>query len=73
MTRELGKIQKAVLGMLRERDAWWEGCGWYWDNWSNTKRVMDTLVKRGVAKIEPMKLVQGRRRDVYTAVETPPE
>jgi hypothetical protein len=49
---DLGKTQKSVLRCLREHGSWHVGCGWLWDTYSGTARVMDSLVKRGLATVE---------------------
>jgi DNA-binding PadR family transcriptional regulator len=45
-TRPLGSIQRHVLTSL-EREPW--PGGWIWENASTTARVLDSLVKRGLA------------------------
>ena len=47
--RPLGETQKAVLRALEEHGSWRPGgrCGWLWDTDSGTRRLMDSLVKRG--------------------------
>lgn len=47
----LGKTQKGVLQSLRQHGSWGRGCGWLWDTHSNTKKVLDTLVKRDLVEI----------------------
>ena len=64
--RPLGKTQKRLLQLLKERHGWHPGCGWYWDSRTGTERVLDSLVRRGLAKTEPW----GRAKR-YTAIETP--
>ena len=46
--RELGETQFLVLRALREHGSWYPACGWIWDTYSGTKRVLDSLVKRGL-------------------------
>ncbi len=49
----LGNNQKSCLRSLEEHKGWTRGCGWYWDTWSGTVRLMESLVTRGLAeKIE---------------------
>lgn len=45
----LGSTQRQVLECLVERGFWYAGCGWTWDTRSGTERLMDALVKKGVA------------------------
>ena len=59
----LGDTQKKVLESLREHGVWYEGCGWRWDTWSNTARIMDRLVQRGLATKKV-----GRRATCYYPV-----
>lgn len=47
--RALGANQERVLRSLVERGGWSEGFGWMWDTHANTRRILDTLVKRGLA------------------------
>lgn len=49
--RPLGSVQAHVLSCLRENGRFIVngfGSGWVWDTYSNTIRVLDTLVKRGL-------------------------
>ena len=46
---KLGKTQIEVLRCLRERGQWYDGCGWHWDNYSGTTKLLDSLVRRGHA------------------------
>lgn len=43
--------QQGALRALVERGVYHAGCGWVWDNHSNTARLMDALVKKGVAEL----------------------
>ena len=54
---KLGSVQQAVLRALAEHGRWdtsalygTTGAGWMWDTPSNTLRVMESLVARGVAR-----------------------
>ena len=51
MARKLGKVQAAVLDDLKRTSGgiYTPGCGWTWGNTSTTCRVLDSLVKRGLA------------------------
>jgi hypothetical protein len=51
----LGSAQKDILLALREHGMWHNrgsGCGWVWDNRSNTKKVLDSLVRRGLVELD---------------------
>jgi hypothetical protein len=43
----LGKTQKIVLDRL-SKDSFHAGCGWLWNNYSSTVRILDSLVLRGL-------------------------
>lgn len=52
---DLGKNQRGLLLNLRDRGSWHtsdNGCSWLWDTPSNTKKILDTLVKRGLVHEE---------------------
>jgi hypothetical protein len=49
LVHRLGKTQAEIYHCLMEHGSWYEGCGWIWDNYSQTTRVLDSLVKRGLA------------------------
>lgn len=56
--RPLGPIQLELLKMLTPHSGWrsggWHpGCGWIWDTVRGTARILDTLVARGLASVEP--------------------
>jgi len=46
--RKLGTKQRDVLDSLKQHGSWYAGCGWLWDTTSGTRRVMESLVKRGL-------------------------
>jgi len=50
--RPLGKEQKEVLRCLREHRGhyWHEYCGWVWDSNSRTKRICESLKRRGLVR-----------------------
>ena len=52
--RPLGEVQRHCLIALREHGNWhptgWSG--WYWDNCSGTKRILNSLVKRNLVEID---------------------
>ncbi len=63
--KELGEVQRLVLRSLHEHGFWsTTGCGWLWDTNSGTTRIMESLVRRGLAT----KTVEGRKT-IYKPVE----
>jgi DNA-binding IclR family transcriptional regulator len=52
MPRPLGSEQTALLDCLKRKGYWDVGlnCGWTWGTYSNTIRILDTLVKRGLVE-----------------------
>lgn len=48
--KALTNNQRAVLKSLVQYHAWYSGCGWIWSNNSTTMRMLDSLVKRGLAE-----------------------
>jgi hypothetical protein len=60
--KKLGGIQFACLTALLEHRVW-PGGGWVWDNYSHTKRVLDSLARRGHVVTEPL---PDFRRTSYT-------
>jgi hypothetical protein len=50
--RPLGTEQQGVLEALLRHGVYYPGSGWYWGNTSTTKRIMDSLVARGLATVE---------------------
>lgn len=59
--RPLTDKQKSCLRTMRDRDGWYWGCGWMWDNRSGTIAILDGLVKRGLAEVEYL----GKRTPPY--------
>jgi hypothetical protein len=51
MSRPLGPVQRDVLAALVKHGSW--PSAWVWDTTSGTVRVLDTLVKRGLAAHDP--------------------
>ena len=51
--RKLGKNQLQVLDALIKHGNWhkYKMCGWVWDNVSNTKRILDSLVDKELVRI----------------------
>lgn len=46
---KLGKNQESVLRALIKHKGWMPGCGWVWSTRSETLRIMQSLVKKGLA------------------------
>lgn len=51
--RALTDKQRAILGTMRDKHGWYWGCGWMWDNRSGTIAILDGLVSRGLAEVQP--------------------
>ena len=51
--RKLGKNQEGVLKALHDHGNYHPTrlCGWRWSTEADTKRILDTLVKRGLVTI----------------------
>jgi hypothetical protein len=52
VSKKLGNTQLIVLQDLERFGAWYEGCGWTWNNASGTTRIMESLFKRGLVTKE---------------------
>lgn len=54
MPRPLGENQRQALRCLAEfnNGTWHPGAGWVWNNTSTTVRLLDSLVRRGLATKE---------------------
>lgn len=50
MPRPLGQNQRLCLEYLDRSRTWSAGCGWIWNTYSATARILDSLVKRGLAE-----------------------
>ncbi len=50
--KRLGATQAKVFDALVEHESWSEDCGWIWGTPSSTRRIMDSLVRAGVVKVE---------------------
>lgn len=48
LPRKLGNIQKTLLIALVEHKQWAPGSGWVWSTPSQTQKVLDSLVSRGL-------------------------
>lgn len=71
MARRLGENQSHALRCLAEygNGTWYPGAGWVWTNVSTTVRLLDSLVRRGLAtKTEKTRLI-GTRREPYPFYE----
>ena len=45
----LGRIQQSVFGVLQEHGEWWDFApGWTWGTTTETKKILESLVRRGV-------------------------
>jgi DNA-binding IclR family transcriptional regulator len=53
-TRVLGETQADVLDSLKRHGQWYERCGWVWDTPSGTRRVLESLVRRGLVTKGPL-------------------
>ena len=63
--RKLGDVQIRVLKAMRDHGMWSvSGCGWHWNGRMSTERIIKTLVRRGLVKVETM----NNGRVVYTPV-----
>lgn len=67
--KKLGRIQQAVYAALRNHGSWSPECGWLWDTYSGTQRVMNTLVRAGYATSTEG---QGGSRILYHPINSPP-
>jgi hypothetical protein len=47
--KKLGRLQQEVYAALKRHGSWSLGCGWLWDTYSGTRRVLDSLVRAGYA------------------------
>lgn len=47
---KLGTTQQICLESLHQRTGWYPMCGWIWRTRSETIRILDSLVKKGVAE-----------------------
>ena len=62
MARPLGERQEFMLRALRERGSWYGGCGYKWNNYSDTVAIFESLVRRGLAlRIEHHAHLDGAR------------
>lgn len=52
MKKKLGKVQQDVLASLKSHGSWHRRCGWLWDTFSNTERVLNSLVRAGYVTVE---------------------
>lgn len=66
--KNLGLIQQEVYAALKRHGSWAPGCGWLWDTYSGTRRVLDSLVRRGYATSTKG---QGGDKILYRPIHTP--
>ncbi len=62
--RPLSETQIDVLYSYYSSGSWPHG-GWYWTNYSTTKRISDSLVKRGLLGIKVLRNAQGHCTEHY--------
>ena len=48
---KLGAVQYALLRALVTNHTWSRGCGWVWDTPGHTARMLDGLVRKGMARV----------------------
>lgn len=72
MARKLGSLQVEMLRCLRQHGYFYAGCGWIWQNYSITTRVLDSLVKRGLVIRTEQPTTNPGPRGTYTHVEYRP-
>lgn len=84
MSRALTAKQQEFLAIVKgHRGYWYEGCSWYYGNYSETKRIFESLIKRGIASSlvhdgDTIYFIQGaspsgRLKSVIPARFDPPE
>lgn len=63
----LGENQIGCLRSLAEHrgGAWFAGCGWLWDTYSGTDRIMRSLARHGYAEIRTEDLPYGRTKTSF--------
>lgn len=61
--KKLGPVQRDVLQALKDHGSWSPGIlsGWLWDTPGNTKRIMDSLVRAGFARVETVQIERSMR------------
>lgn len=69
MGRPLGSTQQSVLNTIRSHKRWHSGCGWLWTNYSETVRILESLVKRGLVKKSLTTGLMGATVDLYEPAE----
>ena len=60
---KIGHVQKAVLQALKTHGKWFSGfgSGWLWDTPSGTRKILDSLVKKGLVRIGTYTLRDGTK------------
>ncbi len=56
--KPLGSNQRDCLRMLLEWKGWHPCYGWTWNGLSSTRRIMEALEKRGLARLKAFKWCQ---------------
>jgi hypothetical protein len=71
MAQPLGSVQQSVLSALREYKRWHVRAGWTWTTPSGTTRLMESLVRAGVAEKRNELIPNYGGREVPTDVYYP--
>jgi hypothetical protein len=50
-TKGMGSTQSRILRTLDDHGCWHRGADWFWGSKSYTERILDGLVKRGLAEV----------------------
>lgn len=67
--RTLGDRQRAVLSELARHGRWEPGGGWIWNTYSETRRILDSLVRRGLVAVDERSTHRGGSYSVYTLTD----
>lgn len=60
--RRLGPVQRDVLDALERHGSWSPSVhNWLWDTMSNTRRIMDSLVRAGYATVAEEQIERSMR------------
>ena len=63
--RKLGINQEAIIGSLTRHGSYYPGCGWTWGSQSETEKLLNSLVKRGIVKVSKFTTVNKRTVNRY--------
>ena len=68
---KLGSTQRDVLESLRDHKYWadYDLTSWIWSNRGVTRKVMQSLVKKGVARVEREDIGHYKNVDVYYPIK----